>query len=163
MPFVHSIFTFRKPSNTAKLNDVLQRLEVRPGSSAAGEPIGRDYLDQFKTGAEVSFSLISPTGVAARVHSVLLTGLIEAAGETVEVSSAVIVEPDQQPEAGAAANSMMSRIQMWGRTNRVGNQRVALFELAPPQDIAAAGVIFDEETVIKAEDANAPPPSGPKF
>lgn len=196
MPFVHSVFTFRKPSNTVELNDVLQRLEALPGLAAAGEPMGRDYLDHFNTGDEVSLSLISPTGKAARVHSGLLTGIIEAAGETVKVSSAVIVEPNGQPEqqieGGAIANAMMSRIQMWGRTNRVGNQRAVPFEPAPPQDIAemkqggvilstisslaarseaptkwlnsheAAIVIFDEETVVRAEEV-APQPSGPKF
>lgn len=130
MPFVHSVFTFRKPCNTAELTDVLQRLEVLPGLAAAGEPIGRDHLDHFKIGDEVSVSLISTTGKAARVHSGLITGMIEAAGETVKVSSAVVVEPSQ-PEAGASANDMMSRVQMWGRINRAGVQRAVPFEPEP--------------------------------
>ncbi|MCZ7861011.1 hypothetical protein O9X98_06295 [Agrobacterium salinitolerans] len=183
MPFVHSVFTFRKPADTAELNDVLQRLEVLPGLAAAGEPAGRDYLDQFKVGDEVSVSLISPTGKAARVHSGLIMGIVEAAGETVETNSAVIVEPAQKPELGSTANSMMSRVQMWGRVNRIGPQRAFSpeAELKPGREISRSvsvtaarlerlsshatteATIFDGDTVVTADDAIAPAPSGPRF
>lgn len=146
MPFVHTVFKFRKPSNTAELSDVLQRLEVLPGSAAAGEPIGRDYLDRFRTGDKVSLSLVSPTGKAARVHSGLITGIVEAAGEAVKTSSAVIVEPDHKLEVEPMANAMMSRIQSWGRANRVGNH---------PAVPGTAGPAIDE--------VPAPQLSGPKF
>jgi hypothetical protein len=192
MPFVHSVFTFRKPSDTTELNDVLQRLEALPGLAVSGEPMARNYLDDLKVGEEVSVSLVSPTGKAARVHSALITGIIAAAGEAVDVSSSVIVEPEQKPEAGATAKSMMSRVQSWGRANRVGNQRAVPFEISSLRDIselkqggvlfttisslaarsdettawlnsqAASVVIFDEATVSKTEEIQTQP-SGPKF
>ncbi len=183
MSFVHSVFTFRKPSETAELNDVLQRLEVLPGLAAAGEPVGRTYLDQFKVGDEVSVSLVSSTGKAARVHSSLIVNLIETAGETVKTSSTLIVEPDQNPEMGSTANSMMSRVQMWGRVNRIEHQRALPLEveLKPGREISRSvsvtaarlerlssqatteATIFDEDTVVKADDASAPARSGPRF
>lgn len=159
MQFVHSVFTFRRPSETAKLNEAMQRLEFRPGLATSGEPVGDGYLDHFAVGSEVSVSLNSPTGKAARVNETLFVAILEAAGETANVSSSVLTDHEQTTWENPVINPIFTRIQQFGRINRVSDEAlsegsvVSLTTSAFAAKLASAAKSINNFPVVIADEA----------
>jgi hypothetical protein len=133
MPFVHSVFTFRRPAQTVELNEIMHRLEFFPGMGASGQAVGENYLDQFAVGVEVSVSMTSPTGKAAKVHSKLFLGTLETAGETATVSSAVLLDQEQTTWENPAVNPMFAA-KLAAVAKRINNYPVVFADEATTAD-----------------------------
>ena len=136
MPAIHTVISFEKPADTTEFNEAIQNVTVLKGAAIDGERVGREYLDQFGVGEEVTISLISPTGKAARVHAYALAHILESAGVAVKANSVIDEGYDAGSisDAGPIGKSMMSRVQAWGRVNRVGSQVPMIHDLAEQRD-----------------------------
>jgi hypothetical protein len=121
MQFVHDILTFTKPEATAELSVLLSKMEVYPGTTITGSRIASDYLDQFKTGDEITLSLVSETGKAAKRNSQCIEGIITEAGGQFRRERVAGYEDTQEQTLNDSptGRAFMQRVQMYGRVNRV--------------------------------------------